>query len=196
MFGSALEQSPPSGSLTKAAAASSLQAPLIVIYLAKSPPLGPAAGEAARKLAGDGVLSAGDLCLSSPPTPSLKPLRNGRPPGYTGCFIDSRLYFLFWQFRCLPLGFALRATPYFTVCSLRYNTHDIDTLCVFCSCTVLRKDVREINCDCPPKADAGLKPGETRGSGGGVGGWGVVCKEGKCCSIFTQLPEWLQTSVG
>lgn len=25
---------------------------------------------------------------------------------------------------------------------------------------VLRKDIREMNCDSPPKADAGLKPGE------------------------------------
>lgn len=31
---------------------------------------------------------------------------------------------------------------------------------MFCSYTVLRKDVREINCDFPPKADAGLRPGE------------------------------------
>lgn len=31
---------------------------------------------------------------------------------------------------------------------------------VSCSYTVLRKDVREMNTNCPPKADTGLKPGE------------------------------------
>lgn len=34
------------------------------LYPAKSPTRSPAAGEAARKLAGDGVLSVGDLCCS------------------------------------------------------------------------------------------------------------------------------------
>lgn len=33
-------------------------------------------------------------------------------------------------------------------------------LVFFRSYTVLRKDVREMNSDCPPKADAGLKQGE------------------------------------
>lgn len=31
---------------------------------------------------------------------------------------------------------------------------------VFFSYMVVRKDIRELNSDCPPKADAGLKPGE------------------------------------
>lgn len=33
---------------------------------------------------------------------------------------------------------------------------------MFGSYTVLRKDVREMNGDCPPKADAALKPGELK----------------------------------
>lgn len=32
----------------------------------------------------------------------------------------------------------------------------------FCSYMVLRKDIQEINSDCPPKTDAGLKPGELK----------------------------------
>ena len=46
-----------------------------------------------------------------------------------------------------------------TLSTVRYL---LITLAVFCSNTVLRKDVREINGDCPPKADATLKPGELK----------------------------------
>lgn len=60
----------------------------------------------------------------------------------------------------------LIARPWFTntqcgVVTLHITAHIITGLSVFYSYTVLRKDVREINGDSPPKADAGLKPGET-----------------------------------
>lgn len=42
------------------------------------------------------------------------------------------------------------------------HTHINQSCVVFCSYTVLRKDVREMNSDSPPKADAGLKAGELK----------------------------------
>lgn len=67
--------------------------------LARSPALSPAAGESAGKLAGDGLLSAGDLwcCFFFF---LLNPLRSGGSPALRGYFIDSQLLLLFWQIRC------------------------------------------------------------------------------------------------
>lgn len=83
----------PSGSLAKAGTVSTLQAPLIVLYPANSPARSPAAPEAARKLAADGVLSSGDLRCSF--LHFQKPLQSLGLSAFTGCFIDSQLYHCF-----------------------------------------------------------------------------------------------------
>lgn len=115
---------------------------------------------------------------------------------FRGCFLFF-LSFLFFGFTFVLasqiftwLKLDLIARPWFTntwcgVVTLHIRAHRITGLSVFYSYTVLRKDVREINGDCPPKADTGLKPGET-----------TVCLSEVMSLNFCTARNQLQTSVG
>lgn len=154
----------PSGTLTKPATASSLQAPLI-IYLPNHQHLVQQLESLEEKLAESAVLSAQDLVAPSKTCSAVAP-----PVSEAGFFFFSFFSYTFVLasqiFAKIWLKLDLIARPWFTntqcgVVTLHIMAHKITGLSVFYSYTVLRKDVREINADCPPKADAGLKSGET-----------------------------------